>query len=53
MVNIEFDYPQVLIKISIFFTKRSMEILDREENNVLEQSIVISELGSIKKSKLC
>lgn len=39
-------------KSQAFFTKRSMEIFEKEDNNTLEQSVVISELGSIKKKQI-
>lgn len=38
-------------KENTFFTKRSLEIPNKDSDNVLEQSIVLSDLGTLKKTK--
>ena len=38
-------------KANTFFTKRNLEILDKETDNVLEQSVALSDIGTLKKKK--
>ena len=38
-------------KENTFFTKRILEIPDKENDNVLEQSVALSEIGTLKKNK--
>lgn len=38
-------------KDNTLFTKRSLEITDKQTDNILEQSIVLSEIGVLKKKK--
>ncbi len=39
-------------KDNSFFTKKSLEIINKKENNALEQSVTISDYGSIKKKQV-